>query len=71
VGDECFKLLAGGLAEAFGSAEVDSVGLHQVGIELVLADQLAEAVANFGTAVVSVISILSSDRLRRKLLRLP
>jgi len=39
-----------------GSAEINRVGLDQVGIELVLADQLAEAVADLGTAVVSRIS---------------
>jgi hypothetical protein len=65
--DESFDLLTVGFAEAFGSAEIDRVGLHQVGIELVLTDQLAEAVADFGPAVVSVLTI---HRLGRELLRL-
>ena len=65
---KAFDLFAGGLAEAFGAAEVDGVGLHEVGIELVLADQLAEAVANLRSAVVS---ILSNDSLMRRLLFLP
>ena len=68
VRDKTFDLFAGGLAEGFGAAEIDGVGLDEVGIELVLADQLTEAVANLGAAVVSVLSV---DRLRRKLLRLP
>ena len=68
MGDEAFDLLAGGFAEGLGAAEIDGVGLDEVGIELVLADQLAEAVADFGTAVVSVFPI---DRPGRELLRLP
>jgi hypothetical protein len=56
VGDEAFDLLAGGFAEGLGAAEIDGVGLHEVGIELVLADQLAEAVADFGASVVSVLA---------------
>jgi len=43
--NKAFDLLAGGFAEGLGAAEVDGVGLDQVGIELMLADQLAEAVA--------------------------
>ena len=66
--DEGFDLLAGSLTEGLGPAEIDRVGLDQVGIELVLADQLAEAVANFGAVVVSVLAI---DRLGWDLLRLP
>ena len=68
VGDEVFDLLTSRFAEGFGAAEIDGIGLDQVGIELVLADQLAEAVADLGAAVVSVLAI---DRLRRELLRLP
>ena len=48
VGDEGFDLFAGGLTEGFGAAEVYSVRLHEIGIELVLADQLAEAVTDPG-----------------------
>ena len=66
--DERLDLFAGGFAEALGAAEIDRVGLHQVGIELVLADQLAEAVADLGATVVSVLAI---DRLGRELLCLP
>lgn len=45
MGDEGFDLLAGSLTEGLGAAEVDGVGLDEVGVELMLADQLAEAVA--------------------------
>ena len=51
--DEGFDLLPGGLAEGFGAAELDSVGLGEVGTELMLADQLTEAVADLGAAIVS------------------
>jgi hypothetical protein len=65
---EAFDLLAGGFAESLGAAEIDGVGLHQVGVELVLADQLTEAVADLRAAVVSVLAI---DWLGWKFLRLP
>jgi len=39
-----FHLLAGSLTEELSAAEVDGVGLDEVGIELILADELAEAV---------------------------
>ena len=66
VGDKGFNLLASGLAEGLSAAEIDGVGLDEVGIELMLADQLAEAVADLGAAVVSVFTV---DRLGRDLLR--
>src|SRR4029077_15140965 len=68
VGDEGLDLLTGSFAEGFGAAEVDGVGLDEVGIELMLADQLAEAVADFGSAIVSVFAVYS---LGRKPFRLP
>jgi hypothetical protein len=68
MGDKTFDLLAGGFAEGLGAAEINGVGLDEVGIELMLADELTETVTDFGTAVVSVLAI---DRLGRKLLRLP
>src|ERR1039458_9625028 len=36
--DEAFDLFTSGIFEGFGAAEVDSIGFHQLGIELVLAD---------------------------------
>jgi hypothetical protein len=68
VDDEGFDLFAGGFAKGLGAAEIDSVGLDQVGIELMLADQLAKAVADFRAAVVSILAV---GRPGRDLLRLP
>jgi hypothetical protein len=52
--DEVLDLLACGLAESFRATKVDGVGLHQFGIELVLADDLAEAVADRAPGIVPV-----------------
>src|ERR1039458_10011383 len=52
--DEVLHLLPAGLPERFCAAEVDGVGLYQFGIELVLADDLAEAVAALGATAVPV-----------------
>ena len=68
MGNKAFDLLARGFAEGFGTAEIDGVGLDQIGIELVLADQLAETVTDFRATVVSVLAI---DGLRGDLLRFP
>src|SRR6202035_3608719 len=68
VSDESFNLLTGRFAEGFGAAKINGVLLDQARVELVLADQLAEAVADLGSAVVSVLAI---DRLGREFLRLP
>jgi hypothetical protein len=68
VGHEAFDLLTGGFAEGLGTAEIDGVGLDEVRIELVLADELAESVADLGTAIVSVLSV---DWLGWDVLRLP
>src|SRR5207244_3064799 len=54
VRNKVFDLVACGFAEGFGAAEIDSVGLDEVGIQLVLADELAETVADLGAAVVPV-----------------
>jgi hypothetical protein len=44
--NELFDLLAAGVLQRIGAAEVDGIGFNQFGVELVLADQLAEPVAN-------------------------
>ena len=49
--DKALDLGAGGLFQGFRAAEVDGIGLDQIGIELVLADELAEAIADTRTAV--------------------
>ena len=64
--DEVFDLLAGGFSQGLGAAEIDGIGLHQFGIELVLADDLAEPVADLGATVVAV----AIGMVGRKLLRL-
>src|SRR5207237_8494485 len=52
--NEGFDLLARGLAQGLSRAEVRRIGLHQDGIELMLADDLAEAVADCRAAIVSI-----------------
>ena len=54
VSDEVFDLLTGGFPKSLGAAEIDGVGLDQVRVELVLTNQLAKAVTDSGTAVVSI-----------------
>src|ERR1039458_4763591 len=63
--DEGFYLFASRIAKRLDAAEIRSVGLDQVGIEFVLADELAKAVANLRAAVIAI----AIGRLRRKLLR--
>src|ERR1035438_1512285 len=48
--NEAFDLLTSGIFEDFGTAEVDGIGFHQFGIEFVLADDLAEPVADLVTS---------------------
>src|SRR5207302_7845728 len=62
--DEVLNLLASGVAQSLGPAKISRIGLDQVGIELMLANDLAEAVADFGAAAVPI------RRLWRKLFRL-
>jgi len=54
VSNEGLDLLASSIAQGLHAAEVSRVGLDQVGIELMLADELAKSVANGTTAAVSV-----------------
>ena len=51
---EGFDLLTLRFTQSFDSAIIRGVGLHQVGIELVLADDLAQTIADLWTAVVPV-----------------
>ena len=66
MGDEAFDLFAGGFAKGLGAAEIDRVALDEIGIQPVLADELAEAVADLGSTVVSILAV---DRLGWELLR--
>ncbi|MGA2236386.1 MAG: hypothetical protein ABSG23_12985 [Terriglobales bacterium] len=52
--DEVLNLFPAGLSQRLRAAEGDGVGLYQFGIELVLADDLAETVPNFGAAAIPV-----------------
>src|ERR1039458_374561 len=56
---EAFDLLTSGVFEGFGAAEVDGIGFHQFGIEFVLADDLAEPVADLvtGTTIAVPVSV--------------
>src|SRR6516164_8944237 len=52
--DKAFDLLASGLFEFLGTAEVNGIGFDQFRIQLVLANDLAEPVANLMTGTVTV-----------------
>ncbi|MGB0107410.1 MAG: hypothetical protein WBP52_02820 [Terriglobales bacterium] len=52
--DEVLNLVAGGISERLRAAEVDGVGLYEFGVEFVLADDLAETVANLGSAAIPI-----------------
>src|SRR5256885_16083145 len=52
--NEVFDLFACGFTQSFGAAEVRGVDLHQSGVELMLADDVAEPGANLGAAVVLI-----------------
>jgi hypothetical protein len=52
--DKVLDLLPTSFPERLGTAEVDGVSLYEFGIELVLADDLAKAVADLGASAVAV-----------------
>src|SRR5437868_9110945 len=52
--DEVFNLLASGLTKSFHTAEVGRIRLHQSGVELMLANDLAETIADFGATIPTV-----------------
>src|SRR5207253_9442348 len=62
--DEILNLLPSCFAQGLRPAEVSRIGLDQSGIKLMLADDLVEAVANFGAAVIAI------GRLWREFLRI-
>src|ERR1035441_5867408 len=55
--NEAFDLLTSGIFQGFGTAEVDGVGFHQFGIEFVLADDLAESVADLVTSTTIAVPV--------------
>jgi len=63
--DEVLDLLSSCIAKSFHPAEIGRIRLDQSGVELMLTNDLAQAIANLGAAIVPV----SICRLRRKLLR--
>src|ERR1035438_3851292 len=65
--NEAFDLLTRGVFEGFGTAEIDSIGFYQLGIELVLADDLAEPVADLVTSSAIAVPV-SVGILGRKLM---
>src|ERR1035441_9488432 len=54
---EVFDLLTSGVFECFGAAEINGIGFHQLGIELVLADDLAEPVTDLVTSTTIAIPV--------------
>jgi hypothetical protein len=70
--NESLDLLTTGIAEGSGSTVISGISFHEAGIELVLADQQAKAVAEAGLTVVAVVSggrgweLLSRARTRRR-----
>ena len=49
--DEVFDLLTSRVTQLFSPAEIGRVGLNETGIELMLADELAQPVADPGPAI--------------------
>src|ERR1700722_630221 len=66
MGDEGPDLVFGGVSKSWGSAIVGRIGFHEAGVELVLADQQAELVAE---ARLTVLVTVVSARGRRILMR--
>ena len=66
--DEALDLLTGGVSQGFGSAEFDGIGLDEFGIELMLADDLAEAITDLraGAVPIPVCVSISTRALGRK-----
>src|ERR1019366_7362897 len=63
---EGLNLFPAGISERLRAAEVDGVGLYEFGVELVLADDLTQAVPNFrATAVPVSIHVLGRMLLSR------
>ncbi|MHB8617569.1 MAG: hypothetical protein ACYC93_16050 [Candidatus Acidiferrales bacterium] len=55
--DERLDHIAAGGSQLFGSAELGGIAFHEIGIELVLADQQAEAIAKPRLAIVRAVAI--------------
>src|ERR1019366_5834022 len=55
--NETFDLLTSGIFEGFSTAEIDGIGFYQLGIELVLADDLAEPIADLVTSTTIAVPV--------------
>jgi hypothetical protein len=51
VGDEVFNLLSSGFAQDFHATEIGRIRLDQRGVELILANQLTETIADCAATV--------------------
>ncbi len=61
--DQVFDLLAAGLAEIGDVAEIDGEALDQGGIQVMLTDEQAEAIAEFRLAI-PVTTAITADGVR-------
>jgi len=60
MGDEGLDQFPTGTAEGFGAAEVRRVGLYEIRVEVVLADEKAELIAEPGLAVAGTVGGMRS-----------
>src|ERR1039458_2840467 len=61
--DEVLNLFPAGLSECLCAAEIDGIGLDQFRVELVLADDVAETVADLRSAVAVRLRVLRRELL--------
>jgi hypothetical protein len=66
MGNEGFNLLARRFAKSFSATEIDGIGSHELGIEFVLTDELAEMISNAGAVSVAAMAVAAVHRLGRK-----
>src|SRR5689334_6049877 len=55
VRNEVFNLLSGGIPQVRSTAGIGGIGFHEIGIELMLADQNAEAIAKARVSILMTI----------------
>src|SRR5579872_4928896 len=55
--DEGFDHIAAGRSQFFGSTELSGIAFHEIGVELVLADQQAETIAKPRLAIARTVPI--------------
>jgi len=64
--NKILDLFAAGVLEALGTAEVDGIGFDKFGIELVLANDLAEPITQSVARTVAVCAFAVGQKLREK-----